>query len=155
MKFEVVHANQLYRQTTRRFERMNVKRMNVMDILKPVSTWRFFQSQPKEMECAPYKAIWPSVSQLQLRQGFGAPPPAARMPPLVSELKEKFSENRGVFGKTLPGCLTSGTENPCTKSKLLQKTARYFPAKHSRHSAFYGIFTTVLWAYLSNLSVIA
>jgi hypothetical protein len=70
------------------------------------------------------------------------------MPPLVSELKEKKSENLAGFGKTLPGCLTFCTEIPCTKSKSAIKQRGIFPAKHSRHSAFYGF----LWHIYDRLS---
>jgi hypothetical protein len=43
------------------------------------------------------------------------------MPPLVSELKGKKSENMFGFGETIPGCLTFGTENPCSKSATVIK----------------------------------
>jgi hypothetical protein len=53
----------------------------------------------------------------------------ARMPPLVSELKGKKSENLFGFGETLPGCLTFCTEILCTKSATAIKQRGIIIAK--------------------------
>jgi hypothetical protein len=51
------------------------------------------------------------------------------MPPLVTELKEKKSQNLLVFGATLPGCQTFCTEILCTKSATALKQQGIIIAK--------------------------
>jgi hypothetical protein len=63
----------------------------------------------------------------------------AHMPPLVSELKEKKSQNLFGFGETLPGCLTFCTKILCTKSATVIKQRGIIIAKPT---TFYGFFTT-------------
>jgi hypothetical protein len=46
------------------------------------------------------------------------------MPPLVSELKEKKSQNLFGFGETLPGCLTFCDSNK-TAGYYYRKTGRF------------------------------
>jgi hypothetical protein len=53
----------------------------------------------------------------------------ARMPPLVSELKEKKSEHLFGFGATLPGCPNFCTEIWCTKSATVIKQRGIIIAK--------------------------
>jgi hypothetical protein len=53
----------------------------------------------------------------------------ARMPPLVSELKEKKSDNLFGFGETLPDCLTFCTEIWCMKSATAIKQRGIIIAK--------------------------
>jgi hypothetical protein len=53
----------------------------------------------------------------------------AHMPPLVSELKGKKSQNLFGFEETLPGCLTFCTEIPRTKSATVIKQRGIIIAK--------------------------